>query len=60
MSCFLIPQFLEINNILTNSLRVKKKIEEYLKLYDNKNTICPKEVFRWLSIVLDVAFGEYN
>lgn len=51
---------MEINNILTNSLGVKKKIEEYLKLYDNKNTICPKEVFRWVSIVLDIAFGEYD
>lgn len=44
MSFFKIPQLFEINNILINSLGVKKKIEEYLKLHDNKNTICPKEI----------------
>lgn len=43
---FLILHVLEINNLLQNCLLVKKEIEDYLKLHDNKNTICQKDSFQ--------------
>lgn len=58
MIFFLIPHILEINNILENSPWVKKKIEEYLKLNNNKNSLSKKQFSEEKIIALNECFRK--